>query len=263
MPAKALMSVFVKTWGLFAIWLALAACTVMESGRVKKIALLAPFEGPHRAIGYNALYALRLARADAGGDVQLLAVDDGGTVDSALKRMQALNLDPAVAAILALGQAASHPSVQQVNDRPLIIIGSWGHDRADEHTFYAAHPSIAQQRLDSDLRLLGPGPYETALVSSGRPADADFQRRYMQSDLHAPAPNLLATVIYDMGRLALGALESAMSIDHAQHEGLNGTIQFVDGYWQDAPRRVFRYDGERLVMLSDEGSDLSDPSTTP
>ena len=261
MPAKALMSVFVKIWGLFAIWLALAGCAVMESGRVKKIALLAPFEGPRRAIGYNALYALRLARADAGGgDVQLLAVDDGGTVDSALKRMQALNLDPAVAAILALGQAASHPAVQQVNDRPLIIIGSWGHDRADEHTFYAAHPSIARQRLDSDLRLLGPGPYETDLVSSGRPADADFQRRYMQSDVHAPAPNLLATVIYDMGRLVLGALESAVSIAHAQHEGLNGTIQFAGGYWQDAPRRVFRYGGEGLVMLPDESSE---PSTTP
>ena len=249
---------------VFVIGLALAGCAVMDSGRVRKIALLAPFEGPGRAIGYNALYALRLARADVGGgDVQLLAVDDGGAVDSARKRMQALNLDPAVTAILALGQAASHPDVQRVNDRPLIIIGSWGHDRADEHTFYAAHPSLARARLDSDLRLLVMGAYETDLVSSGRLADADFQRRYMEVDLHAPAPNLLATVTYDMGRLILGALESAVSMDQAQHEGINGRIRFVDGYWQDAPRHVFRYEGEGLVMLDDEGSDLSDPSMTP
>ncbi len=254
MPARALMSVFV-------IWLALAGCTVVESGRVKKIALLAPFEGPHRAIGYNALYALRLARADdGGGDVQLLAVDDGGAVDSARKRMQALNLDPAVAVILALGQAASHPDVQQINDRPLIIIGNWGHDRADEDTFYAAHPSIARERLDSDLHLLGPGGDERAVVSSGRLADEDFQRRYREVDVHAPTPNLLATVTYDMGRLVLGALESAVSIGQAQYEGINGRIRFVGGYWPDAPRHVFRYEGEGLVMLSDESSE---PSMTP
>ena len=113
-----------KTFGLFVTWLMLASllssCAVAQSGRIKKIALLAPFEGQYRSIGYNALQAVRLAIADAGSnDIQLLAVDDGGTVASAIKRIQALNIDPAVEAILVLGKVASHPDVQGANDRPL------------------------------------------------------------------------------------------------------------------------------------------------
>ncbi len=249
-----------KTFGLFVIWLTLAgllsACAVAQSGRIKKIALLAPFEGQYRRIGYNALHAARLAIADAGSrEIQLLAVDDGGAVASTIKRMQALNTDPAVEAILALGKAASHPDVQTVNDRPLIIIGSWGHDRADEHTFYAAHPSIAQQRLDSDLLILGgdldDNLNEIVLVSSGSLADEAFYQRYTQDDLHAPVPNLLAAVVYDVSRLTLAALMSGADIAQARHEGINGTIEFEDGYWRDAPLHSFRYDGGRLVMLSD------------
>ena len=44
-----------KTFGLFVIWLTLAgllsSCAVAQSGRIKKIALLAPFEGQYRRIG--------------------------------------------------------------------------------------------------------------------------------------------------------------------------------------------------------------------
>jgi len=251
-----------KAFGLCAIWLMLAgilsSCALAQSGDIKKIALLAPFEGQYRQIGYNLFYALRLAMEDGGRiDMQLLAVDDGGTVESAIKRVQALNLDPAVEAILVLGKAASHPAVQRVNNRPLIVIGSWGHDRADEHTLYAAHPSIARQRLASDLLLLAPvsdspGNSENIVfVSSGRLADDAFRQRYAPDDLHAPAPNLLATVTYDMGRLVLAALASGTEIAQAQHAGINGNIQFEDGYWQDAPLNSFRYDGDQLVSVPD------------
>lgn len=256
------MSGTAKTFGLFAIWLMLASllssCAVAQSGRIKKIALLAPFEGQYRSIGYNALHAARLAMGDAAShDVQLLAVDDGGALESAIKRIQALNIDPAVAAILALGAAASHPDVQGVNDRPLIIIGSWGHGRADEHTFYAAHQSIVQEQLDSDLLMLGQAAdlddslNEIVFVSSGRLADDAFHQRYTQSDLHAPAPNPLATITYDVSRLALEALASGTEIAQAQHEGINGAIRFEAGYWRDAPLNSFRYEGGRFVMLSD------------
>lgn len=267
MPVEAeehyrLMPGTAKTFGLFAVWLMaaslLSSCAVAQSGRIKKIALLAPFEGQYRSIGYNALYAVRLATDEAAShDIQLLAVDDGGTVESAIKRIQALNIDPAVEAILVLGAAASHPDVQSINDRPLIIIGNWGHGRADEHTFYAAHQSTVQEQLDSDLLMLGPAAdldgslNEIVFVSSGRLADEAFYQRYMQSDLHVPAPNLLATITYDVSRLVLGALASGIEIAQAQHEGINGTIRFEAGYWRDAPLNSFRYDGDQLVMLPD------------
>ena len=242
----------VKTLGLLFIGLMLAACAVVQSGRIQKIALLAPFEGQYRAIGYNGLYALRLALADVSSrNIQLLAVDDGGTAATAIKRMQALNLDPAVAAVLILGEAASHPTVQQVNSKPLIIIGSWGHDSADMDTLYAAHPSVAG--LDSDLLLLGQAADwaegRAALVSSGRTADDAFRERYMRLDDHAPPPNLLAMATYDMARLTLAALADEVAIDEARHDGLHGAIQFVDGYWHDAPLNLFRYEDGQPVML--------------
>ena len=92
---------------------------------------------------------------------------------------------------------------------------------------------------------------EIVFVSSGSLADEAFYQRYTQGDLHTPAPNLLATVVYDVSRLAIETLMSGVDIAQARHEGINGTIQFVDGYWQDAPRHSFRYEGGRLVMLPD------------
>ena len=119
-------------------------------------------------------------------------------------------------------------------------------------------PSVhCRQQLGSDLLMLGPTAdldgnlSEIAFVSSGRPADEAFYQRYVQGDLHVSAPNLLATVTYDVSRLVLGALLSGMDIAQAQHEGINGNIQFEAGYWRDAPLNSFRYDGERLVMLPD------------
>ena len=90
--------------------LALLFTACVPSATPMKLALLAPFEGRFREIGYNALYAIRLAFDDAKPrNIQLLAVDDGGSVESAVARVKALNLDPAVAAIIALGSSRHAP----------------------------------------------------------------------------------------------------------------------------------------------------------
>ncbi|MCS7070642.1 MAG: hypothetical protein NZM00_03995, partial [Anaerolinea sp.] len=66
-----------KVFALIAIAL-LTGCTVHQTA--PRIALIAPFEGRYREVGYNALYAARLALADAESGVQLLPLDDGGSV---------------------------------------------------------------------------------------------------------------------------------------------------------------------------------------
>jgi len=213
-----------------------------------KIALLAPFEGEYRELGYNALYAARMALEDAAGDWQLLALDDGGGLESARARMQALQLDPVVAAVVAMGPRASHPDVQAVNDLPLVLIGNWGHDRADEQSLYAAHPDLARQAGDLHLleqaRQLGAGRAGASIRSSGRLPAPAFRQRYRASSPYAPEPNQLAMLVYD---IVSALARPGLDVDSLQHAGLSGGISFRDGYWQGAPVNVFAWlDGQLL-----------------
>ena len=243
---------------LIALAIVLASCTGDSGLTVRKIALLAPFEGQYREIGYNALYAMRLAFADANPEhVQFLAVDDGGTVESAIARVAALNLDPAIAAFIAIGPAATHASVQQVNDKPMILVGNWGHDRADDDSFYAANAILANERRAGDLHMLEQvrdlrdNLDDFSFFSSGSIADPAFHQRYVNSGEHAPVPNLLASLTYDVAGLALAALEDANEIADARYQGINGEIQFEDGFWKTAPRNRFGYKSGQLVQVPD------------
>jgi len=74
---------------------------------VIKFGLVAPFEGRYRPIGYDAIYAARLAvreRNASGGvggyRVELVAYDDGGDAQAAVERARQLALDPQVMAVI-------------------------------------------------------------------------------------------------------------------------------------------------------------------
>ena len=246
------------TISLLFLALTLTACGASNPELPGKIALLAPFEGQYREIGYNALYAVRLAFGDAKPqDVQLMAVDDGGTRASAVARVKALNLDPTVFAIIALGPVATDPSAQAANDKPLVLIGNWGQDRADEDSLYAANAQQAKTRGRGDLDLLiqtrkvADEAASLTFVSSGALPDADFRQRYLNSARYAPAPNWLATLTYDIARMALAALANGHPISRTDYLGINGRIRFLDGYWLDAPLNRFRLDRDQLVARDD------------
>jgi ABC-type branched-subunit amino acid transport system substrate-binding protein len=74
---------------------------------VLKIGLVAPFEGQHRAVGYDVIYSARLAVQEinaAGGIgdyfVTLQALDDGGDPALAREVAASLVLDPAVMVVV-------------------------------------------------------------------------------------------------------------------------------------------------------------------
>jgi len=79
-------------------------------GRVRpsvKIGLVAPFEGRYRAIGYDVIYAVRLALQEANGaggvagySVELVAYDDGGDPAQAAEQARKLDADPEVVAVI-------------------------------------------------------------------------------------------------------------------------------------------------------------------
>lgn len=87
------------------VTLALAGCGVTRP--VVKIGVVAPFEGRYRAVGYDVIYAVRLAvreRNVAGGingyAVEVVSLDDGGDTAAATEQARKLALDPAVVAVI-------------------------------------------------------------------------------------------------------------------------------------------------------------------
>ncbi|MEM8862794.1 MAG: ABC transporter substrate-binding protein [Chloroflexota bacterium] len=84
----------------------LAGCR--QTPQVVKIGMMAPFEGQSREIGYDGIYAARLAVREFNENndtikLALVALDDGGRSDIALSNMEALANDPAIIAVVGLG----------------------------------------------------------------------------------------------------------------------------------------------------------------
>lgn len=96
-----------------------------------KIGLVAPFEGRYRPIGYDAIYAARLAVRDAnthggvgGYRVELLAFDDGGDPATAPRQAGMLALDPAVVGVIGHFRADTTQAALPVYSRegvPLLV----------------------------------------------------------------------------------------------------------------------------------------------
>lgn len=92
-------------WVLISIAALLLGCT--STRPTVKIALLAPFEGVHRPLGYDVLYGVKLAvqeRNAAGGvggfGIELVALNDDGQAAQAGRQVEALVADPAVVGVV-------------------------------------------------------------------------------------------------------------------------------------------------------------------
>jgi ABC-type branched-subunit amino acid transport system substrate-binding protein len=264
--------------------LVIGVCSVAGSESVVRVALLAPFEGRYREIGYNALYAARLAVSEANSDVQLLAIDDGGGVQTAVTRSRALAHDPSVRAVLTLGIHASDTRVQEAfGDLPVIIVGYWSTHPVSDTVFMLANPELDRIiTLSSEAGLTGmmefdelsiggelfalaqvPKLYSVPevfrIVSSGSLPGTAFRESYVNSDPFAPEPGLLASLTYDATRMALlvaqGSSVSRNEVQRAladmRYEGLNGKINFEDRYWVDAPIRYYQFNSAGQLIPGD------------
>ncbi len=100
-----------RRWVLLALLIlpVLASCAAFpgSTAPVLRIGLVAPFEGRHREIGYDVIYASRLAVREwnsSGGvqgyRVELVALDDGGDAQQAEMAARSLALDPMVMGVI-------------------------------------------------------------------------------------------------------------------------------------------------------------------
>lgn len=122
---------FVLFFPLILLFGLISACR--PAPPVVKIGLVGPFEGQHRAIGYDAIYSARLAVRETnlnGGigpyRLSLVALDDGGDPDLAREVAASLVEDQAVVAVvghwLPQTTAAAGP-VYQTAELPLVPAG--------------------------------------------------------------------------------------------------------------------------------------------
>lgn len=118
-----------------------------------KIGLVAPFEGRHRAVGYDVFYAVRLALREAneaggvsGRYVELIAYDDGGDPALAAQQARKLAVDPDVVAAIghfrADATAAALP-IYAESGIPLLApaSGGWTVDRSRASAHRLAPPA--------------------------------------------------------------------------------------------------------------------------
>jgi ABC-type branched-subunit amino acid transport system substrate-binding protein len=248
------------------------------------VALLAPFEGRYQEIGYNAYYAAKLALADYGkNNIEFVAVDDGGTVQSAVDRARALAGDPLVKAVIVLGYTATNADVQQAfGSVPMLIVGNWDPKPKTWNTFVLSNPQIDElltpnqtardvidaAQLDTPIignevlaleqfPVLAQQPQQATVISGGNLPDTDFTERYVNSAEFTPQPGLLATLTYDATNIIIQAIVSAKNgnaadvLANINYDGLNGNIQFKDGYWTDAPIHYFGYDTDGKLVPVD------------
>jgi ABC-type branched-subunit amino acid transport system substrate-binding protein len=95
-------------WALLALGLAAALSACLPVARpLIKIGLVAPFEGRYRDVGYEVIYAVRLAVREAnaaggagGYSLALAAYDDGGDPAQAREQADKLATDPDVLAVI-------------------------------------------------------------------------------------------------------------------------------------------------------------------
>ncbi len=247
------------------IWMVLCGCSVVKAPQTTYIALLAPFEGRLREIGYNALYAVRLGLEDEQSTaISLLAVDDGGTVEKAVQRARALAQNPDVVALIAIGPFATQTAVtSEFAPRPAFIVGLWGPYQHAENHYALFNPNLmahigATDSNDitnlphsliggdilglSQIQALAPNLSGITFLSSGQLPDALFSERYRASDLFVPEPNHLATLTYDVARLIVQAIRTQTPLSKMTYEGLNNRIMFDENrYWSSAPIWIYRY----------------------
>lgn len=239
---------------------------------ISRIALLAPFEGRYREVGYNALYAAKLALQDTYSSIELLPVDDGGTVASAADRAHALAGDPLVKAVVVLGYAATDAETQRAfGSLPVLVVGSWGAKPETNNILVLSNPLVDEmvtmysraavtEAARAEAPLIGgevfaleqftrlrPSLEGIKVVSSGSLPDAAFSEQYAQAGLYVPAPGLLATLTYDAFGWLISALQSSntdvmTTLTTTPYNGINGTIRFEQGYWVDAPVHQYVFD---------------------
>ena len=250
--------------------LLLAACSA-STAPVIKIGLVAPFEGRYRALGYEAIYAARLAIREInakgglhGYRIELVALDDRGDRDRAIESARKLAIDPQVVAVIGHYRPDSTDASIETycaQHVPLIAIESAAllpdACRVPLNVFVLGHASIERWSADDGLAFVSNAPNPTEL-----PAAQNFVAAYNAIPIDGTRAGPIALQTYDAMYLLFDALSRAGKIDRAgvaaavaasDFSGLGGRYAFdPQGNLIDAKVYVYQYgyDGRPQLITS-------------
>jgi ABC-type branched-subunit amino acid transport system substrate-binding protein len=161
-----------------------------------RIGLVAPFEGRYRYVGYDVIYAVRLAVREAnaaggvgGYSVELVAYDDGADPAMAVEQVRKLVVDPEVVA--AVGHFRPETTAAAVDAYaeagiPLIspgLIDPYAEAVAGELLRYLEEAGLDRTALVTDNGSLGLVLQRDARIGPvASPQDADWLERVLASD---------------------------------------------------------------------------------
>jgi ABC-type branched-subunit amino acid transport system substrate-binding protein len=238
----------------------LVACSA-STQPVVKIGLVAPFEGRYRPIGYEAVYAARLAIREInargginGRRIELVALDDRGEPDKALSAARQLVLDPQVVAVIGHLRPDSTDAAMRIYCEaglPVIAVESAGN--ACEGA-YLLGTAPRKRWLEDQLIFVSNVP-DPGSLSAGQ----DFAKRYNAIPIDGTHAGPIALQTYDALNLLFKAFAGAGTIDRG---GVQAALRQIDfsglgaGYAFDqqgnliGPQTyVFEYDKDRQPHL--------------
>jgi ABC-type branched-subunit amino acid transport system substrate-binding protein len=240
--------------------LLLAACTA-STQPVVKIGLVAPFEGRYRSIGYEAIYAARLAireiNARGGIDshrVELVALDDRGEPEKAITAARQLVLDPQVVAVIGHLRPDSSDAAMKVYCEaglPVIIIESAA--QACESAFLLG--SAPRDRWPEDQLAFVSNVPDPGSLSAAQ----EFVKNYNAIPIDGTRAGPIALQTHDAMSLLFEAIDQAERIDR---DGVQAALRQIgfsglgahyafdqQGQLIDPKTYVFEYDQDQQPQL--------------
>jgi len=222
---------------------------------------VAPFEGRFRTIGYEAIYAARLAVREinaAGGvngyRVELTALDDRGEPERAIEAAQQLLLDRQVAVVIGHFRPDSSDAAKQTYCEaglPVIIVESAA--RSCESAFVLGR--APRDRWPDDQLIFVSNVPDPNGLSAAR----DFVETYNALPIDGTRAGPIALQTYEALYLVVEAIAQAQTIDRAGVQAALRQIDFTglgaqyafdqQGDLINRQTYVFEYDKDRQPQL--------------
>lgn len=225
----------------------LAACAA-STQPVVKIGLVAPFEGRYRHIGYEAIYAARLAireiNARGGIDghrIELVALDDRGEPEQAITATRQLVLDPQVVAVIGHLRPASSDAAMKVYCEaglPVVILESAENPCKGAYMLGSAPRN---RWLEDQLVFVSNVPDPGSLSAA-----QEFVKNYNAIPIDGTHAGPIALQTYDVMSLLFEAIDRAERIDR---DGVQAALRSID------------FSGLGAHYAFDQQGNLIDPQT--
>jgi len=199
-------------------------CTPLQTPHILKIGIAAPFEGRYRDIGYDAIYAARLAVREintaggvGGNRLELVAYDDRGELELAARVAGNLATDPDVVAVIGHYRpetSAVAGSVYAQAGLPYVVVGGWGPNNGMARTLTAPPDAWAQAVKE----LVGDGPaVPGSFLGAGDLGQALAMRGWLPVEPEGPITSLPVVSL-------LAPVESAEWLTAQRRAGWTGQL---------------------------------------